>query len=117
MTVPHEIPFLNYITFTGTVDRMEKLSLTKYNIYVIRFEVENTVTISTGTADARKKSSILSVEAWGSLAEEIDRRIKSGSLVLVEGSLVSRSYEDRSKGLHHKMIVKASSVESLGVRS
>lgn len=117
MTVPHGIPELNYITFTGTVERIEQLSLTRYNIYVIRFEVENSITIATAAADVRKTSSILLIEAWGNLAEEIDRRIKRGSLVLIEGSLVSRSYEDRSKGLHHKMIVKASSVESLGVRS
>jgi single-stranded DNA-binding protein len=117
MTVPHEMPELNFIIFTGTVERIEELSLTRYNIFVIRFEVENTVTFATGTADARKTSSILSVEAWGNLAEEIDRRIEKGSQVLVEGSLVSRSYEDRSKGLHHRMIVKASSVESLGARS
>ncbi|MCD4848903.1 MAG: single-stranded DNA-binding protein [Candidatus Aegiribacteria sp.] len=117
MTVPHEMPELNYILFTGTVERIEQLSLTRFNIFVIRFEVENTVTFSTGTADSRKTSSILSVEAWGNLAEEIDRRIKSGSTVLVEGSLVSRSYEDRSKGLHHRMVVKATSVESLGARS
>lgn len=117
MTVPHEIPELNYIIFTGTVKRIENLTLSRYNIFVIRFEVENTVTFTTGTVDTRKTSSFLSVEAWGNLAEEIDRRIKSGSLVLVEGSLVSRSYEDRSKGLHHRMIVKASSVESLGARS
>ncbi len=117
MTVPHEMPELNYIIFTGMVKRIEKLSLSRYNIFVIRFEVENTVTSASGTTDARKTLSILSVEAWGNLAEEIDRRIESGSLVLVEGSLVSRSYEDRSKGLHHRMIVKASSVESLGARS
>lgn len=117
MTVPHEIPELNYIIFTGTVKRIENLTLSRYNIFVIRFEVENTVTFATGTVDTRKTFSFLSVEAWGNLAEEIDRRIKNGSLVLVEGSLVSRSYEDRSKGLHHRMIVKASSVESLGARS
>ena len=111
------MPELNFIIFTGTVKRIEQLSLTRYNLFVIRFEVENTVTFAAGTADARKTSSILSVEAWGNLAEEIDRRIESGSLILVEGSLVSRSYEDRSKGLHHRMIVKASSVESLGARS
>ena len=117
MTVPHEVPELNYITLTGTVERIEQLSLTRYNIYVIKFEVENTITITTGTGDDRKSSSILLIEAWGNLAEEIDRRVKRGSLVLIEGCLVSRSYEDRSKGLHHKMIVKASSVETLGVRS
>lgn len=116
MTAINSIPDLNYITFTGIVRNMQNLATTRYNLYVIKFDVENTIS-APAPENSRRKINVLSVEAWGSLAEKIDRSIKNGTPVLIEGSLVSRSYEDRSKGLHYRMIVKASSVENLGVRS
>ena len=113
MTGIERIPDLNFITFTGTVRWMQDLQGSKYGVFVIKFNVENTATSPGGGSPPR--TNMLSVEAWGSLAEEIDRNISEGTPVLVEGSLVSRSYEDKSKGLHYRLTVKASRVENLGV--
>jgi single-stranded DNA-binding protein len=112
MAVPHEAPELNYIVLTGWMREKSELKSSSLGIFVIRFKLENTLSCSIGGEE--KKTYVISVEAWGNLAERIDRGIKDGSFVLLEGNLVSRSYEDRSKGLHHRMIVKATDVTALG---
>lgn len=116
MTSHQEFPELNYVTFTGRVLNKDNLSLSKYDIYVIRFRVENTQTFL-GGRETRRQVSDLVVEAWGKLAEDVDRQIQVGSAVLIEGTLVSRSFEDRMKATHHRISVKASSVNILDARS
>ena len=115
MTVLTESPELNYTVLTGRVRKKSELKSTSFDIFVIRFEVENTVSYDKSIAEKDRKTYIISVEAWGTLAERIDRSITNGMLVLIEGSLVSRSYEDRSKGIHYKMFLKASDVTTLGI--
>jgi single-strand DNA-binding protein len=114
MTVSKEIPELNYIVLTGRIIEKGELRSSSYGIFVIRFKLENSSSYSVGSSEEGKKTYIISVEAWGNLAERIDRSISNETFVLLEGSLVSRSYEDRSKGLHHRMIVKATDVMALG---
>lgn len=116
MSRTHGLPELNYVAFSGTVAQKNSISWSKYNMYVIRIMVENTVS-SMDPSSERKRVYELAVEAWGDLAEEIDRTVNTGSSVLVEGSLVSRAFVDRKKEEHHKMIVKAASVKILDVRS
>jgi len=114
MTVLTETPELNYTVLTGRIRKKGELKSTSFDIFVIRFEVENIVSYDKAVPEEDRKIYIISVEAWGNLAERIDRSITNGMFVLIEGSLVSRSYEDRSKGIHHRVILKASDVTALG---
>lgn len=108
------MPELNYIVLTGCLIEKGELKSSGYGIFVIRFKLENSLSYSSGNSPEEKKTYVISVEAWGSLAERIDRSFADGAFVLIEGNLVSRSYEDRSKGLHYRMIVKATNVTALG---
>ncbi len=114
MTVSHKCAELNYIVLTGRIIEKSELKASSIGVFVIRFSIENSLSFSVGRSDEGRKTYTLDVEAWGNLAERVDRNIESGTFVLIEGNLVSRSYEDRSKGLHHRMIVKASDVMTLG---
>ncbi len=114
MAVSRETPELNYIVLTGRMIEKGELKTSSYGMFVIRFKLENSSSYSVGSSEEGKKTYVISVEAWGNLAETIDRSITNGTFVLLEGSLVSRSYEDRSKGLHYRMIVKATDVMALG---
>ena len=93
---------------------MGELKSSSFGTFVIRFKLENFITPEYSDADGKAKSYILNIEAWGQLAERVERSIGSGMYVLLEGSLVSRSYEDRSKNTHYRMVVKASRIEALG---
>jgi len=114
MTTMRDVPELNYIVLTGQMTEKGDLKSSSYGIFVIRFKLENTLSYSAGRAEESKKTYVISAEAWGELAERIDRSISNGMYILLEGNLVSRSFEDRSKGLHHRMIVKATDVMALG---
>jgi len=93
---------------------MGELKSSSYGTFVIRFRLENFVTPEYPAAEGKTRTYVLDIEAWGQLAESVERSICSGMHVLLEGSLVSRSYEDRSKNTHYRMMVKASRVEALG---
>ena len=109
-------PELNYVTFTGKVLDKGDLSLSSIDIYVIRLRIENTLTYQ-GGSETRKRVSEISVEAWGQLAEDVNRRVRAGSTVLVEGNLISRAFENQKKATYHRISVKASSVKTLDTRS
>jgi len=114
MTRQLEIPEVNYILFSGTVIEKGGLESSRFQMYVIRFRVENT--ISHDGVEGRRSSHNLAVEAWGDLAEEVERNVSTGTAVLVEGSLVSRT-RIRNDAEYHTMLVKASSVTLLNART
>jgi single-stranded DNA-binding protein len=113
MTAPHEPPELNYIVLTGKVMEKGELRTTSLQIFHIRFRLENCVVPSFDGPGDDKKTYVLDVEAWGSLAEDVDRNIRNGMFVLLEGSLVSRSYIDKMKRMQYRMVVKASEITAL----
>ncbi len=104
MTVPSRPPELNYVALTGEVVKKGDLKTTNLGIFHFVFSMEN---ILSDVPD-RSGKYLLDVETWGNLAESAYRRLKRGSFILVEGRLVSRSFVDRSKRTHYRMVVKAS---------
>ena len=109
-----ERPELNYLVLTGTVRAKGEIKASSYGTFVIRFQLENSVSFH---REREARTYMLDVEAWGRLAERIDRSISDGAFVLLEGNLVSRKYEDRLKRTRYRMTVKASSITSLGRES
>lgn len=126
MTV-HSIipPELNYVSFTGEVTKKKHLSWTRLNIYELSFEVTNTMTGFSYDGTENLVHSIISVETWGRLAENLDRVLDVGSIVIVEGTLASRTHKVKKHlpgdaperktltNLYHTMVVKASNVTIL----
>lgn len=53
----------------------------------------------------------IDVELWGSLAQEMAPLLEKGSVLLVEGRLASREFEDRNRIMRHRMALRASRVE------
>lgn len=113
MTVPHELPELNYIVLSGRVTEKGELRTTSLNIFHIRFRLENFLAPYPEAPEEDRKTYVLDVEAWGELAERVERSIRNGMFVMLEGSLVSRSYIDRMKRTQYRMVVKASDISAL----
>ncbi len=118
-------PELNYVSFTGKVTKKKHLSWTQLNIYELSFEVTNTMTGFSYDGTDNLVLSIISVETWGRLAENLDRIISVGSIVIVEGTLASRTRRVKKHlpgddperktltNLYHTLVVKASNVTIL----
>lgn len=116
MTQPRELPEVNYLLFSGIVTQKQDMKWSSFGKYVIRFSVENTLTRQ-DVPGGRKSVYQIQTEAWGELAEEVERNIPRGAAVIIEGTLVSRVFVDTKKEEHHKMLVKASSVSLLDTRA
>ena len=107
-------PEMNSVVVSGEVVRKHNLSRTAFGSWILVFELRNRVEKpSFKGGESRVSESILKIEAWGDLAREVDHTIDTGSFVVIEGEVVSRSYEDRAKATHHRMVVKAGKVHNL----
>ena len=107
-------PMINYIVFSGRIERKNALSRTSFGGWVLELSVRNVIERQSGDdSKANESASILKVEAWNDLAREMNDLLEVGSMVLLEGRLVSRDYEDRTKATHHRMVVKAWRIQPL----
>jgi single-stranded DNA-binding protein len=110
----HEEPLVNYAVISGRIERISTLSRTSFGGWLLLFSVTNRIERPGGDGyESREKVSVLAVEAWGSLAREMSELLDTDSMVLVEGEIVSRDYEDRTKAVHHRMVMKARSIQLL----
>jgi single-stranded DNA-binding protein len=110
----HEEPLVNYTVFSGTIERMSPISRTSFGSWILDFSVRNRIERPEGDGYERRETlSVLRVEAWGTLAKEMNDLLETGSVVLVEGEVVSRDYEDRTKAVHHRMVIKARNIQLL----
>ncbi len=107
-------PMINYIVLSGTIERKNALSRTSFGGWVLELSVRNmTERRSSDDSEVHESVSILKVEAWNDLAREMNDLLEVGSMVLLEGQLVSRKHEDRTKATHHRMVVKAWRIQPL----
>jgi single-stranded DNA-binding protein len=107
-------PEINTVVVSGRVVTRKGLSRTSFGAWLLKFSLENSITLPGETPDqTRRKTAIISVQAWGESARKLDRQLKKGSFVIVEGRLSSISYEDRRKVIHHRMELTASDVQIL----
>lgn len=123
----HDIspPRLNYALFSGRVVRHSDLQRTSMGKYVITLEIENVVDLADSEGRSYTVTSTIDVEAWGRLAEETsellrqraaDGRSAPDQQVMVEGRLASIYYEDRAGNQRHRVLVRATKVQSLLAR-
>lgn len=107
-------PEINTVVVSGKVVTRKGLSRTSFGAWLLKFSLKNRLTLPGETPDqTREKTAIVSVQAWGERARMLDRQLKKGSFVIVEGRLSSISYEDRRKVIHHRMELTASNVQIL----
>jgi single-stranded DNA-binding protein len=107
-------PQVNYMAVSGTVERLGTLSRTSFGGWILTFSLRNRIERPAGDGfESRETVSVLAVETWGTLAREMSELLEDGSMVLVEGEAVSRDYEDRTKAVHHRMVLKARNIQLL----
>ncbi len=83
---------LNYIIVMGRLVKAPELKATKSGINVLSFSVANERDFAKGE---EKKTDFIDCVAWRSTAEFISKYFKRGSMIVVQGRLQSRKWEDR----------------------
>ena len=100
--------FVNQVTFIGNVGREAELQTSTNDKLHSRFS------LAVDTFSGKEKEAMwLSISAWGSLAEQVSKVVKKGSLVLVNGRLSVRTYTDKEQTQRTAVEVIANTVQVL----
>ncbi len=83
---------LNNIIVMGRLVKAPELKATKSGINVLSFSVANERDFAKGE---EKKTDFIDCVAWRSTAEFISKYFKRGSMIVVQGRLQPRKWEDR----------------------
>lgn len=87
----------NKVILMGNLARDPDIRVTTTQLKVARF------TVAVGrewkdknTGEKRSETDFISCQAWGATADVIDRYVRKGKAVMVEGRLQVRKYQDKS---------------------
>lgn len=85
---------LNCVAITGrlTGDPEVRMTTSGTSVTTLRVAVERNRTAQDGT----RETDFLDVVAWRQTAEFIGRYFRKGSMIAVQGSIQTRTYEDRN---------------------
>lgn len=107
---------LNKAFIAGNLTRDPELRQTPSGQAVCSFGVATNRFYTDSTGQKQKQAEFHNVVAWGRQAEVVNQYLKKGSLVLVEGRLQTRSWQDQQGSKHWKTEIVAERVQ-LGPRS
>ena len=85
---------LNKVILMGRLTADPELRQTPSGVYVATFRIA--VDRSYSGRNGEKQTDFLDVVAWRNTAEFVSRYFTKGQMIVVEGSLQSRSYEDKN---------------------
>ena len=107
----------NKITIVGNVGRDPEMRYTRNGTPVTNFNVPSNhryyVTAEDGSREQREETNWFRIQAFGSIAENCERYVTKGMLVLVEGRLNQDEYTDNEGNSRASLNVIASAVRFL----
>lgn len=106
---------LNLVVLQGNVGQDPELRALESGVEVANFSVamtERGYTKKDGST-VPDKTEWIEVNAWRGLATIVDKYVKKGSQILVQGKLTTRKYE-KDGVVHYKTSVTADNIELLG---
>lgn len=107
---------LNKAFIAGNLTRDPELRQTPSGQTVCSFGVATNRFYTDSTGQKQKQAEFHNVVAWGRQAEIVNQYLRKGSLVLVEGRLQTRSWQDQQGSKHWKTEIVAERIQ-LGPRS
>lgn len=107
---------LNKAIIAGNLTRDPELRQTPSGQAVCSFGVATNRFYTDSAGQKQKQAEFHNIVAWGRQAEVVNQYLKKGSLVLVEGRLQTRSWQDQQGNKHWKTEIVAERIQ-LGPRS
>ena len=103
---------MNRAIIMGRLTADPELKQTPGGTYVTSFSVA--VNRDYSTKDGERQTDFIDVVAWRQTAEFITRYFKKGNMIAVEGSIQTRSYEDKNGNKRKAVEIIASQVHFCG---
>ena len=109
---------INKVILVGNVGADPEIRTTESGVKVANLRLATTErTFDRQTNTAKEYTEWHSIVLWRGLADVVDRYVRKGSQLYIEGSLRSREWTDRENQKHFSVEIVASDMKLLGRRS
>lgn len=102
---------LNKVFVLGNVTRDVEVKALPSGQSVVNFGVATNRFYTDSSGEKKQDAEFHNIVAFGKLADIISRYLKKGALVLVEGRLKTRSWQDTSNITHYKTEIIAQNIQ------
>lgn len=109
---------LNKVILIGNLTRDPEIRYTPKGTAVTGFGIAvNRTYVVESTNEKMQETTFLDITAWGKLAEIVERHLRKGACVMVEGRLQQQSWEDKATGdKRSKIIIVADNIQFLDAK-
>ena len=107
---------LNKVFVLGNLTKDPELRQTAGGQAVCSFSIATNRFFTDSTGQKQKQAEFHNIVAWGRQAEIIHQYLKKGSILLVEGRLQTRSWQDQQGAKHYRTEIVADQIQ-LGPRT
>ncbi|MDR0559609.1 MAG: single-stranded DNA-binding protein [Prevotellaceae bacterium] len=106
----------NKVILIGNVGRDPEIRYLDNGAPLVTLSVATTERIKDHNGAIRENTEWHNVVFWRNLAETVDKYVKKGSQIFIEGKLRTRMYEDKTGKKNYVTEIVAENVRLLGVR-
>ncbi len=108
---------LNKVLLIGNVGKDPEVKHLDKGVSVVTIPIATTERFKDKNGELREQTEWHNVVFWRSLAEFVEKYVKKGSQVFIEGKLRSRSWEDQNGQKRYVTEIVADTIRLLGRRS
>lgn len=108
---------VNKVIIVGRLGQDPELKYTPGGTAVCNFTVATTDSYKDKSGNKQEKTEWHRIVVWGKLAELCNQYLAKGSQAYLEGSLTTRSWEDKNSVKRYTTEINASTVQFLGSKS
>src|SRR5690606_19383361 len=107
---------LNKIMLIGNLGNDPEIRHLEGNVTVARFSIATNENYRDKNGDWQTSTEWHTVVAWRALAERVEKQLKKGTLIFVEGKLTHRKYQDKDNNDRYVTEVVANTIRILEKR-
>ena len=105
---------LNRVTLVGHVGKDPDVRHLDNGVSVARFSLATNETYTDKSGERKTTTEWHNIVVWRGLADTVEKYVKSGSLLYVEGKLKTSSYDDKDGVKHYRTDIICDNFRMLG---
>lgn len=105
---------INKVILIGNIGKDPEIRVVREGNKVANFSIATTERYKDKNYQVQEQTEWHNIVIWGPLAEVVEKFVKKGSQVYIEGKMRTRSYQDQSGTTHYVTEVLANTLQLLG---
>ncbi|MDD3052370.1 MAG: single-stranded DNA-binding protein [Candidatus Cloacimonetes bacterium] len=103
-------PTLNHVIIAGNVVADPAIRKVNEKSSVAKITVAHNRSFQDKDGNWKDEATFVDVECWGNIVKKIEKSVKKGVAVIVEGSLQLNKWQDKEGNNHSKLFIHASNL-------